>query len=96
MLQISKSTFDELLYRQRATRARLGDSTRCVASVLAACGLVLSNSTAHAQVQSLYFIPLPENEILESLDDVNSAADDPVQTYISITLSGSCTVYWDE
>ena len=66
------------------------------AAALAASALLLASPTAHAQsFQTVYFIPLPENEVLETLDDVNAATDDPVQTYVSITVPAACTIHYD-
>lgn len=57
--------------------------------------LLLAAPSARAQIVSEFYVPIPENEALESLDDVNSGTDDPVQTYISMTLPNDCVVTYD-
>lgn len=63
--------------------------------LLVSLALLALAQSAQAQIQSEFYVPVPENEAREVLDDVNSSAVDPVQTYLSITIPSSCVVYYD-
>ncbi len=67
---------------------------RALGAVLASSALA-SAQPAAAQIQTEFYIPIPENEALESLDDVNSGTDDPVQTFVSISVPNDCQVFYD-
>ncbi len=68
------------------------------AIVLAVLWLLATAAPAFAQgsIVEEYFIPLPEDDIFDSFDEINSAAQDPVITSISIAVGGETIITYDQ
>lgn len=60
-----------------------------------AAWFALGSSPADAQILTEFYIPVPENEALETLNDVDADTGDDVRTFVSIVLPDACTVFYD-
>lgn len=72
-------------------------SIALVAMLLAATWLAWGTASAYAQVPIVeeYFIPLPEDDLFDSFDTINSATSSPIKTAISLAVGGDTVIIYD-
>jgi uncharacterized repeat protein (TIGR01451 family) len=92
---VTRSRFRNLQRTARPAQPTFAFAALCLALIWL---LTTGTGTAHAQttIVEQYYIPLPESDLFQSFDTINSSATSPVVTTISIAIGGNTVIVYDQ